>query len=80
MANSHPKRLPFGPIEAAITAAMPGHNGIHGWLTENQERNYWRAKAVGLITPAFADELAIRVLGLHPSLIYGDDWWLDDCG
>jgi hypothetical protein len=35
---------------------------------------YHRGQNDGRLSVAKADELAIRVLGLHPVLIYGDDW------
>lgn len=35
---------------------------------------YHRAQTDGTVTVAKADEFAIKVLGYHPILIFGDDW------
>jgi hypothetical protein len=44
---------------------------------EALERAYSRALASGQLTPAAADRLAVRVLGEHPAMVWGDDWWED---
>jgi hypothetical protein len=41
------------------------------------ERAYYRAAENGTLTAQAADQLAIRVLGLHPMLVWGDDWLVD---
>lgn len=41
------------------------------------ERAYCRARREGSLTPFAADRLAIRLLGLHPVLVWGDEWWTE---
>lgn len=36
--------------------------------------SYYRAQHDGWVTVRQADELAIRLLGLHPLLVWGEDW------
>ena len=38
------------------------------------ERALERAQVSGRLTYRAADQLAIRLLGLHPMLVWGDDW------
>jgi hypothetical protein len=38
------------------------------------ERALLRGVAAGTLTYRAADVLAIRLLGLHPMLVWGDDW------
>lgn len=44
-----------------------GDRGALDWMCE-------RAKAEGAVALTTADRLAIRLLGLHPMLVWGDDW------
>lgn len=36
---------------------------------------FLKARSVGTVSVAQADELAIGLLGEHPSAVWGDDWW-----
>lgn len=41
------------------------------------ERAIDRARSSGRLSFYVADQIAIRLLGCHPSLIWGDDWWTE---
>jgi hypothetical protein len=36
---------------------------------------YHRGERAGLLTVNAADELAVRLLGLHPAHVWGEVWW-----
>jgi len=46
--------------------------GVH--RDDATERAWERAKHDGWVTVRQADELAIRLLGLHPMLVWGEEW------
>lgn len=62
-----------GPRLAAI------EYGTRRYLTPSRlealERAYQRAARAGRLTVYAADELAVRLLGLHPAEVWGDAWW-----
>lgn len=41
-------------------------------------RTYHRALLRGFVGASSADELAVRILGLHPALVWGASWWIED--
>jgi hypothetical protein len=79
-------RLPFEPLgkfvatlivvrhsEDADSSAGDGLTSL--WKGESAENAaYWRAKKAGWLTVMAADQLAVS-LGLHPCLIWGDEWF-----
>lgn len=70
-------RLPVGPLVAWIAV-----RGGFAACAERQphlnrvrlERALLRGVAAGVLTQRAADVLAIELLGLHPMLVWGDDW------
>lgn len=75
------RTLPADPIIAFVE----NRGGLHATLDpDSVERNelmrlrlaYHRAGTEGRVTLTMADELCILLLGLHPILVYGDDWLL----
>ena len=72
------RRLPLAPllelIEGrggyAVCAPGVGNRGDRAAL----DRTWERAKAEGAVPLTTADRLAIELLGLHPMLVWGDDW------
>jgi len=42
---------------------------------ERLARAYYRALERGWITVAAGDELACRLLGVHPSAVWGEQFW-----
>lgn len=69
-------RLPLAPLLAIVearggyAACAPDARGHR----ETLDRAWERAKAEGAVTFDAADRLAIRLLGLHPMLVWGEDW------
>jgi hypothetical protein len=65
-------RLPISPLRAEVDR--------HGWPSRRQPhvarlyRAYLRAVTAGTISWRDADEICVRVLGRHPSEVYGDQW------
>lgn len=75
------RTLPADPIIFFVE----GRGGLHATLDPDSVDRaelirlrvaYHRANTDGRVTIAMADELCIHVLGLHPMLVYGDDWLL----
>lgn len=72
------RRLPLEPLVELIEqrggyeACAPGvgNRGDRRAL----DRSWERAKAEGAVALSMADRLAIKILGLHPMLVWGDDW------
>lgn len=70
-------RLPIGPLQALVDSSggyAPCAQGLTGLARDRVERAYWRAVSDGQMTWWSADLLAIELLGLHPLLVWGDDW------
>jgi hypothetical protein len=67
--------LPAEPLVAAVQArgGVRACVGADGAL----ERAYGRARGSQRLTIAAADKLAVRVLGMHPALLWGDAWWVE---
>lgn len=70
--------LPFAPLEAVVE----GLGGIQEVLRRYDRntvatlRRAWaRAQARGCLPLASADQLAVRLTGRHPSLVWSDEWW-----
>lgn len=68
-------RLPAAPIVERVEARggiakVLGPRRLHPHL----HRAYYAIRARGTVTASMADELCIRVLRLHPALVYGLDW------
>ena len=68
-----PQKLRVGPlleasgmsISALALAAGVNRKSIHRWAHDG--------------VPLFrVDEIAVKVLGVHPACIYGDAWWFED--
>ena len=76
-APAGPTRLPFAPLEAALVRDTGGCN-VALWarrLGVNRGTVYhWEHDGVPVMA---ADGAAIR-LGLHPALIWGDGWWVEE--
>jgi len=68
-----PDRFPSAPIVQRVT-----DRGGPYRVCERGTRLWWmflKARSVGTVSVAQADELAIGLLGEHPSAVWGDDWW-----
>ncbi len=70
-------RLPVGPLVAHVAA----RGGLAACLERQPdldrvrlERSLLRGVTAGVLTYRAADILAIELLGLHPMLVWGDDW------
>ena len=66
--------LQVGPLQAAVEAR--GGIGVATAHLEGTERlrlrrAYWRALESGRLSELMADEFAVRVLGSHPTLVWG---------
>jgi hypothetical protein len=76
--GSSPKVFPVAPLVALLDEMGGWENVMRGKPTGMRERlqkALTRGKETGHVTVPFADCLAIEVLGLHPALVWGDDWW-----
>jgi hypothetical protein len=76
--------LPSGPIVALIARCggprlAAEEYGTRHALTparmEALDRAFYRAQQLGRLTVYAADELAVRLLGLHPAEVWGESWW-----
>jgi hypothetical protein len=73
--------LPAAPLAAAVRAA----GGVGALLKgrrrtregERLARAYYRALQRGWITVATGDELACKLLRVHPSAVWGQRFWAD---
>lgn len=52
--------------------------GLHQAEVERYQKVLKRAKERGYLDVAFADHFAVRVLGTHPALVWGDAWWIEE--
>lgn len=64
--------LPAGPLVERVRAR--GGFRVCAGRDDRLERAYSRAQAVGRLTVWAADQLAVKVLGLPPLLVWGDAW------
>lgn len=68
------RKLPLEPALRAIAA----RGGLAALVVEEQRRQRWsrllEPRNNG-ITMYFADELAVTVIGTHPAIVWGEDWW-----
>lgn len=64
--------LPAAPVVVRIRQL----GGVRACCGRNEalERAYNRAAAAGRLTVWAADQLAVRVLGEHPLMVWGEDW------
>lgn len=62
-------RLPAAPIMCLYRDHEPKMSNT------SLRRAYQKAKLEGSLTVWQADELCIRLLGRHPSEVYGEAWW-----
>jgi hypothetical protein len=74
------ERLSSAPIMDAIDARGGLGELTHRLAVTDRELNrirraYHRAQADGTVTYVCADWLCCRLLRLHPSLVYGEEWW-----
>lgn len=72
-----PKQLPVEPLVRLVE----GRGGLYACLgtsagreVDRLDRMYRRASDRGHLSWKAADQLAIELLGLHPMLVWGDDW------
>jgi hypothetical protein len=78
-----PAHLPAAPLLAAIDArggmgpAMRSR-GFHGNSRQALEKLYKRLREGRPVNVYVADSFCIRVLGVHPVAVYGEDWWLNE--
>ncbi len=73
-------RLPIAPLvrlveRAGGCAAASTRTGLDNDRLDRLRAAYHRGRKAGEVTVGIADELAIRFLGLHPALVWGDAWW-----
>lgn len=78
-------RLPVEPLRRAVARAGGlAALGLDTGRSEDQAllRRYHRAVSDAWVTIHTADILAVRLLRVHPSLVWGRDWWAtpDDAG
>lgn len=75
--------LPFGPLEAKLVRAgmLPPAEEVHaqrmvelGHPFPDEVHLLARARARGWVTLHEADRICVRVLQLHPALVYGQAW------
>lgn len=68
-------RLPVGPLQDAVR--------LYGkpvrCYSVPIQRAYFRVSVRGWASLWQADTLAVGMLGEHPALIWGEDWWAE-CG
>jgi hypothetical protein len=75
--------LPINPL-ARLVAVSGGVRVLvaRAAFTDAERRRlsalYRRGRRMGALTPYAADELAVRLLGLHPALVWGERWWVRD--
>lgn len=50
----------------------------HPYVPHRYIRILERAKANGYLSIESADRVAIRLLNVHPCMVFGDDWWATD--
>jgi hypothetical protein len=77
-----PRHLPVEPLESAIWARLAprmedrkGELTLAFWLSENDRRDLYRARAAGYITDRMADRICVTRLKLHPAELYGPAWY-----
>ena len=74
-ASQSAKRSP--PSSEPLVNEVELHDGIDRLApSPNQHRTYFRAKSQGTVTWRCADEFAIELLGMHPLMIWGEEWLL----
>jgi hypothetical protein len=44
-------------------------------FVERVHRGWQRAKTQGWVSVWAADEICVKVLGVHPAVVFGDAWW-----
>ena len=68
--------LPLAPMRRHLTAVLETTGeGLERAIGAGLARKWYRAQMAGGVSPAIADELAVKVCRLHPSAIWGDAWW-----
>lgn len=78
-------RMPMRPLVRLVTLAGGPTVAIRRAAFDHRETRrlyalYHRGERAGLLTVGAADELAVRLLGLHPALVWGQTWWLEGSG
>lgn len=74
-------RLPIEPLEYVVTrrsgwSAVVSASGMEpGPELMRLTRTFFRARLRGWVSLADADQMAVRLLGLHPCLVWGSGWW-----
>lgn len=58
-----------------LLSQLDGLEGLTGRSNDTLYHAIERARAAGTFTVDMADRLCVRVLGLHPCVVYGDLWW-----
>ena len=76
-------RLPAAPLMKLLRACDDLVNGSGGVRTAaacspRYRRVIERAAERGYMSARLADEVCVKVLGLHPCEVFGDAWWTDD--
>jgi len=79
------RRMPMRPLVRLITLEGGPTLAIRRAAVDHRETRrlyalYHRGERAGILTVGAADELAVRLLGLHPALVWGDSWWLTGSG
>jgi hypothetical protein len=78
-------RMPMRPLVRLVALTGGPTVAIRRATLEHRETRrlyalYHRGERSGLLTVGAADELAVRLLGLHPALVWGETWWLGGSG
>lgn len=80
--RSEKEYLPYGPLRDYISRCggrasalkSQGKKGTRRF--ERAEKILNRASKDGVMSIKVADKFAVKVLGVHPSFVWGDMWWL----
>ena len=75
-----PRHLVAQPLVEAVErrgglGAVAAARGLTKTDKERLRRSFYRALESGTLTVAAADELAVHLLGEHPSMIFGPDFF-----
>jgi hypothetical protein len=67
--------LPAGPLIDAVQRA----GGLPPFAARGElAQAFYRARRSGRLTIESADQLAVRLLAVHPYFVWHDDWWCAD--
>jgi hypothetical protein len=81
----NPRRLPFAPLRVLVeqrcfetVTTSAGFRRRFKVAPSDEVRLAWQAarnNKVGTVSCEAGDLMSVKFLGLHPSAVWGDDWW-----